>query len=311
MRSSFTVLLGLLLLATPVPSHATDNSFPDSLISGSTSDSAGVALPADSARTESPGAASLTVIMEGNRSVKATLIKPNPMGYVDVTTPDGRTEHIPINKIRAIFDERGVERTYDVLERNRTLGVGQPPHPTKWKSFRFRGGPKEVCGWFALTEFSYLWRWDAGSDVSHDEKNYVSFDLGAAKNLDRAMALGGTLFVGGDGQRSQFGARARVRFWISRAISFDLSPGLVISSDEEGTADFLSSGVISQAGLNAGDRVALVTQVFSTRRREQDTSTVTETAWYGGVKLGSGLGVTALLATSLAAIIAVAELSTL
>jgi hypothetical protein len=295
--------------ATPVAPALVDTLEPasmDSIHGAAATDTVRAAAVAES--TVVAPAVLLTILLEGKRTVPATKVRLTSLGYLDATMPDGHLEHFPVSKVRTVLDERGVDRTHDVVERGCPLSLGSTPPPSPspqeaWKSFRFRGGPKEVCGSFALTEYCVLWRADRGSDVSADERTYESFDLGVAKNVGKAMALGGTLFAGGDGVRTQWGARARGRFWISRSVSFDLSPGLVLGGEEEGGSPLAGPEPILQAGLGLEDRIALVGQVFHTRRSDGGNGTTDETAWLLGARFGSQPGMVALLVAAVAGII--------
>jgi hypothetical protein len=185
-----------------------------------------------------------------------------------------------------------------------------PPSPTPerrpYRSFRFRGGPREVCSSFLLTEFSWMRRVGGTGRASSDERMYASLDLGWAKNVGSAYAVGGTVFLGGDNTREHLGVRARVRRWLKPNLSLDLSPGVILAGEERDHAAVICPGFIAQASVMADDRLGVVGQVFATRARESRTvplpggsGTATrtvaihETGWAAGVKLGSGLGVAA------------------
>jgi hypothetical protein len=131
---------------------------------------------------------------------------------------------------------------------------------------------------------------------------YGSFDLGWAYNAGAAYALGGSVFLGGDNRRAHVGVRARVRRWLARNVSLDLSPGVILAGDGPDGTDLLPPGFIAQASVMADDRVGVVGQVYSIRRESGITldsyavdspEPVRETRWYAGVRLGAEPGVVA------------------
>lgn len=186
-----------------------------------------------------------------------------------------------------------------------------PLYDRPYRSVRFRGGPKEVCSSFLLTEFSWMWRVGGTGPTSSDERFYGSLDLGWAKNVGSAYAVGATAFLGGDNSREHLGVRARVRRWLAPNLSLDLAPGLILAGEEEHSATLLQPGFIAQASLMADDRLGIVGQVFTSRARlsrsvyvpagpagpgyETRTEDVRETGWSAGLKLGSAPGVAATL----------------
>lgn len=159
-----------------------------------------------------------------------------------------------------------------------------------WKPFRFHPGPRSQCGTFALTELALLRRF--GNDarvVQSSERYYYSFDLGLEHNVSDATALGGSVFVGMDNARGQFGVRARARRWLSKSASVDLAPGLILAGTEEKDADFLGPALVLRAGLNLSATVGVTAQTFETRRRKS-YGVDKERATYVGAQLNSKAG---------------------
>jgi len=169
-----------------------------------------------------------------------------------------------------------------------TVAAPRPVEP--WKPFRFHPGPRSQCGTFALTELAVLRRF--GNDdrvVQSSERYYGSFDLGLEHNVSDATALGGSVFVGGDNARGQFGVRARVRRWLSKSASVDLAPGLILAGTEEKDADFLGPAPVLRASLNLSATVGVTAQAFETRRRKS-YGVDKERATYVGAQLNSKAG---------------------
>ena len=177
-----------------------------------------------------------------------------------------------------------------------------------WKSFRFHPGPKSQCGTFAVTEFSILYRLGSEEEVPGAERYYASLDAGIEHNLFDHLAVGGSIFGGlDDSNRAQVGARARLRYWLSKSASIDVAPGLVLGGKEEDDADFLPPAPILRVSLNPSASVGFVYQMFETER-EKSGRVERERASYVGGQLSStagvaGTGVALVIAAVVAALI--------
>ena len=109
------------------------------------------------------------------------------------------------------------------------------------------------------------------------------------RNRTPTTALGGTVFVGVGDQITGntgvlLGLKPRVRRWIGRTLSVDLSPGgfYVLSGD----ANANTIGLTGYLGLSLGDLAALSAQVLVGRSPSQANRS-TEVGFYLGGKLGS------------------------
>ena len=179
------------------------------------------------------------------------------------------------------------------------------PPAEPWKSFRFHPGPRSQCGTFAVTELTLLRRFGKDEHVVRSaERYYGSFDAGLEHNVADATALGGSLFAGFDGVRSQLGVRARVRRWLSNRASLDLAPGLVLGGKEEKGSDLLGPALILRASLNLSASFGVTAQTFETRR-QRPQRVEKERATYVGAQLNSkagsvGLGLVLVVATVVA-----------
>jgi len=181
--------------------------------------------------------------------------------------------------------------------------VATPRPAAPSKPFRFHPGPRSQCGTFALTELALLRRF--GKDdrvVQSSERYYGSFDLGLEHNVSDATALGGSVFVGGDNARGQFGVRARVRRWLSKSASVDLAPGLILAGKEEKSADLIGPAPVLRATLNLSASVGITGQWFETRRRKS-YGLDKERATYVGAQLNSKAGTVGLGAVLVATIL--------
>jgi hypothetical protein len=121
---------------------------------------------------------------------------------------------------------------------------------------RFRGAPKPVCGTFWIFEVGYAGR-VLGSKVKNitpgggrgepgdlgqavGSRNSFTCDVGGMRNLNGRWAAGGTLVFGHRSDSGgQFGIKPRVRLWMNRKVSLDLSAGAYVMGSEE--ADYYTT----------------------------------------------------------------------
>jgi len=235
-----------------------------------------------------------TLYLEHGATRRAVHIEPRADGMAAITATDGTVDYIPLNKIKRVEDPIGADRTSDVVRRGRRLGSEiSKPDDSAWRSFRLYPKPGRACGSYLITETSILWRTGGPSPG----KLFVSLDYGYARNVGTATSLGGTFFAGADEDVVRSGVRFRYVRWLRPNLSLDIAPGIVLLANEKGTSRFKSPGFSSQVGLNLGGRIGLVAQVASVARREAPSffappdTTVHETDWHLGVRLGGGLGV--------------------
>ena len=125
------------------------------------------------------------------------------------------------------------------------------------------------------------------------------------RNRSPATALGGTAFLAAADQITGntgvlLGLKPRVRRWIGRTLSVDLSPGgfYVLSGD----ANANTIGLTGHGGLNFGDWAALSVQVLVGRSPAQANGS-TEVGFYLGGKLGSYPGAASGVAVPLAILV--------
>lgn len=167
----------------------------------------------------------------------------------------------------------------------------------------FRGGPRERCTWFTLTEASVHYR--LTDILSDDERLWYGFALGFMVNTRRGTALGGEAFAGVEGD-VRGGLALRWRRWLGPHASLDLAAGVHLAGDA-------SSGTVQpgspmlQASLVAGDRIGATARLDVLRLKHscleaacfQRTDRTTQRFYLGG-QVGSGLGLGAGLAAGLA-----------
>ena len=99
-------------------------------------------------------------------------------------------------------------------------------------------------------------------------------------------------------ETTRLGIRGRYRRWLSRRLSLDVSPGVILGG-EDAALNYDAPGVLG-ATLNAGDLIAVmvdaeVARAGRSRRRIRPSSRErpTDVTWRAGAKIGSGLGLAA------------------
>jgi hypothetical protein len=166
--------------------------------------------------------------------------------------------------------------------------------PEHYRSFRLRPGPPSVCGAYLITETALLWPNSAHDDV------YVLVEDGFARNIGESYSVGGTFLVGVTPDWTQTGVRARLVRWVSRDVSINLSPGIIVGgSGVSGTTDVLTPQFTAQAGVNLGGRAGVVVDMFTVHLRDRNVIgppiDSRDTRWQVGVRVGAVPGLIATL----------------
>ncbi|HET9940783.1 MAG TPA: hypothetical protein VFR25_06755 [Candidatus Eisenbacteria bacterium] len=158
------------------------------------------------------------------------------------------------------------------------------------KSFSWHAGPRAHCGTFGVTELTVLRRLNEDERHASEERYYLSFDGGAAHNVTSRISIGGSLFAGGDGSdRTHFGLRGRLRYWLGKSASVDLAPGLILFGHEEDNKELVTPAPILRVGVNPSASFGIAYQIFETKRRDTHGE-VKERGSYVGAQLGSAAG---------------------
>jgi hypothetical protein len=157
----------------------------------------------------------------------------------------------------------------------------------------FRGRPLPECRSFWITEAGTLYRFDshdAGKNRKWHEKLMYNWELGWMYNRSPRSALGGSFFLDYDDllNNTQIGIRARHRRWLSRSLSLDVAPGVIVTGSAIECPGF--SGLLV---LNAADRVAATLRLDISK---WERSSGYDLAWYGGLRFCSYPGLIAGLA---------------
>src|SRR5690349_12861613 len=95
------------------------------------------------------------------------------------------------------------------------------PEPGPSQGHALRGLPLPEKKAFPITHLGVGARLDAGSPLYDKKSVYAFTDLGFMCNVSPRVALGGTLYAGGDDYRLRIGPKARFRYWVSREVSID------------------------------------------------------------------------------------------
>ena len=262
------VLLALIVLALPMPAHA----------------------------SEPPDTAAVRVVLSDGDTLRAVRVRPASFDMVGVEMPDSKTLYFAANRIRAVLDSQGVDRTAVLLQRRRAVSSLEDPGRPHKPALTWRGRPLAETRSFMITEFGVLARIDDYPFRGSDSRIQFSFDLGWMKNISENGAAGFSGYALVSDPTSRLGIRGRYRRWLSRKTSIDVSPGVLLSGEDSGI-EYDPPGFVLGATLNAGDLVALTidTEVARNRDLVQETPPFqwekrTDVTWRAGAKFGSGLG---------------------
>jgi hypothetical protein len=159
-------------------------------------------------------------------------------------------------------------------------------HKTQWC---FRGQPRPTCDNFWLTELGFA------KSVTSDSTSLYTAEFGWMVNRGTRGALGAGIFVqdrqsaehlaesmtytvGGD--ETGIGIRPRLRWWMSRDISVDVAPGIILFGSGAG------AGFSGHVDLNIQDVAAVTAHIVS---RPQPRAPGVQTDVFVGGRIGSTL----------------------
>jgi hypothetical protein len=186
----------------------------------------------------------------------------------------------------------------------------QPFTPTQ-AQFCFKPKPLPTCKTFPITEIGIHYRLTPSPLISHDYKPskrqqrtfYVTIDLGIMRNISKRYALGATHLLGVDSElKFRSGLKPRLRRWLGKKMSIDLSPGIILWDTRD---DFTTPGFTGSIDLNIKEWFALSVMFEYMRSRQEEHSTYyrgseNDAGLYFGMKTGSYSG---LIANSAAVVI--------
>jgi hypothetical protein len=252
-------------------------------------------LPLSARASEPSHAAVVRVVLTDGDTLHAARVRPASFDMVAVEMPDSKIRYLSSNKVRAVLDSLGVDRTKAVLEHRKTVPSPYDPGG-RIPALTWRGHPLAETRSFMITEFGVLARIDDNPYIVADPRIAFSFDLGWMKNISESGAVGFSGYALVSDPTTRMGIRARYRRWLSQKTSIDVSPGVLLSGEDSGI-EYDPPGFVLGATLNAGDLVALTVDAEYARNRDlvHDTPPFqwekrTDVAWRAGAKLGSGLG---------------------
>jgi hypothetical protein len=267
-------------------------------------------LPLSACASEPSHTAVVRVVLTDGDTLHAARVRHAPFDMVAVEMPDSKIRYFASNRVRAVLDTRGVDRTKAVLERRETVPSPYDPEPNgreespgdnrpsrrRIPALTWRGRPLAETRSFMITEFGVLGRIDDYPYIGGDSRIAFSFDLGWMKNISESRAVGFSGYALLSDPTTRMGIRARYRRWLSRKTSIDISPGVLLGGEDSGI-EYDPPGFVLGATLNAGDLVALMVDAEYARNRDlvHDTPPFqweerTDVAWRAGAKFGSGLG---------------------
>ena len=267
-------------------------------------------LPVSARASEPSHTAVVRVVLTDGDTLHAALVRPASFDMVAVEMPDSRIRYLASNRVRAVLDSRGVDRTaallehsetipspYDTEPNGRELSSGENrPSRRRIPALTWRGRPLAETRSFLITESGVLARIDDNPYIGGDSRIAFSFDLGWMKNISEHGAVGFSGYALVSDPTTRLGIRARYRRWLSQKTSIDISPGVLLGGEDSGI-EYNPPGFVLGATWNAGDLVALTVdaEYASNLDLVHDTPPLqwekrTDVAWRAGAKFGSGLG---------------------
>jgi hypothetical protein len=247
----------------------------------------------DAATTET-----YTVELERQEPRIASKVVARSDGTVALTLANGKVEFVQAAHVRSIRDQDGIDWTSSILSQGGSLGAGRDPRlsgqPEHYRSFRLRPGPPSVCGTYLITETGVLWPSSANADV------YLLIEDGLARNIGGSHSVGAAFLLGLTSDLTHIGVRFRFAQWVSRDVSINLSPGVIVSGNTvAGDADLITPQFTAQVGLNLGGRAGLVVDMFRVHLRERGAiglpNETRDTSWHFGIRLGAVPGLVTTL----------------
>jgi hypothetical protein len=263
-------------------------------------------LPVSAHASEPPRTAVVLVITESD-TLHAARVSPAPFDMVAVEMSDSKIRYLASNKVRAVLDSLGVDRTAAVLEHGESVPSRYDPgpngpegspgeRPRRIPAVTWRGRPLAETRSFMITEFGVVARIDDYPYSSGDSRIGISFDLGWMKNISAKRAVGFSGYALVADPTTRLGIRARYRRWLSRKTSIDVSPGVLLGGEDSGI-EYDPPGFVLGATLNSG-LVALTVDAEYAKNLDLVHDTLplqwekrTDVAWRAGAKFGSGLGI--------------------
>ena len=156
-------------------------------------------------------------------------------------------------------------------------------------------GPPPETGWSPVFHFGLAVRIDEGSPLYRRGSAYAISDLGALRHFGRHFAAGPGVYLGGDDYRLRFGPKLRVATWITRDISLEVAPGLLVAGDEDWGGEVDYPGAVGEVSIGI-DRSILFTAEVEQVRISKNGVRDTDTSWYLGAKVGGVPGLVGLTA---------------
>jgi hypothetical protein len=213
---------------------------------------------------------------------------------VAIVLPDSSIRYVPAVRVRRILDAEGHDRAAAFLDRRETIGKTRV---VRTKALTWRGHPFPETRSFLITELSMMYRLDRYPYRAAGSRLDLTFDLGWMKNVGTRQAIGFSGYAMPSDQTTRLGIRARYRRWLSRGVSVDVSPGVILGG-EDGAIEYNPPGFVLGTTLNAGDLIAVMVDAELARNwefAEQSPPFLTrvnhtDVTWRAGAKIGSGLG---------------------
>lgn len=195
----------------------------------------------------------------------AARAEPWPQGFVKMTIPGKDDQFIPEQRITKITSADGSDWTQRVLVQRQAVegenleicySDAYPDLPD------LQGHPKPERDWFPVLQAGTLFKLNPKEVRGETADAILAIDVGAMKNLTARTSLGGSVYVGADPDQTRLGAKARLRHWLSRSLSIDLAPGIIVGSTaRDGSRYYSYPGFVGELSFSMGDWMMVTGQV--------------------------------------------------
>ena len=135
-------------------------------------------LPLSARASEPSHTAVVRVVLTDGDTLHVARVRHAPFDMVAVEMPDSKIRYLASNRIRAVLDWLGVDRTAAVLARRETVPSPYDPDPNGRPSRRripaltWRGRPLAETRSFMITEFGVLARIDDNPYIGGDRASH-------------------------------------------------------------------------------------------------------------------------------------------
>ena len=122
-----------------------------------------------------------------------------------------------------------------------------------------RGKPQSECSGWIVINSAWLQRFAGNVESEYKSRFLLNGELGYMKNVSPSQAVGGSLYLSGDDDGSNFGFMARYKKFLNKTISYDFCAGILLAGDDN-YIDKKFPGFVFQSAISVKDWIAIMLQ---------------------------------------------------